>query len=224
MKVNDSSAVGIGSLGKPQETTSATRSGRSSGQRGDRNDHVTLSSLSSALQAQATDSPQRTGRISQLASAVAGGSYRVDSHAVSGKIIQESLAYLRKETVSGHPLETARRINSLLDRIREELLDPDVDVLAHCDEDFDQALADMEHLSATTMPGADLRPEYEALLGDEYKILRRNLSQISALVRNAGAFYEALSRMAREADSAVDYAGVGRSASNTAGGQVLLHG
>ena len=127
--------------------------------------------------------------------------------------------------MSGHALETARRINGLLNRIREELLDPDVDVLAHCDEDFDQALADMEHLSKATAPDPDPGPESGALLGDEYKILRRNLSQISALVRNAGAFYEALTRMAaREPDSAVDYAGVGRSASSTAGGQVLLHG
>jgi hypothetical protein len=132
--------------------------------------------------------------------------------------------------MSGQTLETARRINSLLDRIREELLDPDVDVLERCEGEFDHALTELEHLSKAAAQDIDPGPEFQALLGDEYKIVRRNLSQISALVRNAGAFYEAWARItAREPDIADDYAGGGRSSSGSAGsslagGQVLLHG
>lgn len=91
MKVNDTSGTGVSGLGKAQELTSTGSSSKTRGHRGAHDDQVSLSSLSSALSAGETDSPQQTARLSQLSAAVEAGRYQVNALAISSDIIRSSI-------------------------------------------------------------------------------------------------------------------------------------
>jgi flagellar biosynthesis anti-sigma factor FlgM len=90
MKINDSSGTGVSGLSRAQEQTASTPTSSSRASSTGRNDQVSLSSLSSALSAQQSNSPQHAARLAQLSSAVASGSYQIDSQALSSKIISSS--------------------------------------------------------------------------------------------------------------------------------------
>jgi anti-sigma28 factor (negative regulator of flagellin synthesis) len=91
MKVNDPTGAGVNGLGKAQPTSGSSGTSRSRESGGGRGDQVQLSSLSSFLSALRVDSPERTARLSHLSEAVSSGRYAVDAHALSGKLIAESM-------------------------------------------------------------------------------------------------------------------------------------
>lgn len=87
MKVNDSnnaSAAGAAAPAGIQPPSSGPKpaAGASSSL-----DQVQLSSLSSHLGALQTDSEQRSAKVDQIAAMVSGGSYSVDSNAVSAAMV-----------------------------------------------------------------------------------------------------------------------------------------
>ncbi len=55
-------------------------------------DTTTLSSLSSAINAQSEDSPERTAKLDKLAKEVESGRYKPDSKATSKKLIEDALS------------------------------------------------------------------------------------------------------------------------------------
>jgi anti-sigma28 factor (negative regulator of flagellin synthesis) len=90
MKVNDPNDTGISGLASTKGASPALQH-RYSGRRA-RNDEIQLSSLSQALAALQANSPHRDARVGQLSAAVGGGGYLIDPNAVSGRLIQETLA------------------------------------------------------------------------------------------------------------------------------------
>jgi anti-sigma28 factor (negative regulator of flagellin synthesis) len=66
-------------------------------------DTFTLSSLSTAINAQSEDSPERTAKLEKLAKDVESGRYQPDSKATSKKLIEEAL--LAPETVDSKPVD-----------------------------------------------------------------------------------------------------------------------
>ena len=92
MKINDPNSARASGLA---QSRALTPGGETSGQRASavrsRPDQVQLSNLSGYLAASESDSPEQAARVSHLTAAVSNGSYLVDVHAVSAKIIQESM-------------------------------------------------------------------------------------------------------------------------------------
>jgi anti-sigma28 factor (negative regulator of flagellin synthesis) len=90
MRVNDSSSSGISGLNRTDPGSSGAGS-KIRGGRFDRDDQVSLSNLSSAMNALETDSPERSARLSSLSAAIMSGSYQVDPSALSGALIHQSM-------------------------------------------------------------------------------------------------------------------------------------
>lgn len=91
MKINDSSGAGVSGLDRAAELNASTTASTSRNGGSNRNDQVSLSSLSSALRAQHSESPGHAARLAQLSAAVATGTYQVDSQALSTTIISGSM-------------------------------------------------------------------------------------------------------------------------------------
>jgi len=91
MSVNHIHRTGISGLGRTQELTSTPGSGRARTSTSSRTDQTAISNLSQALSATQPDSSAHTARLQQLTGAVSSGRYTVDSNAVSGSIIEQSL-------------------------------------------------------------------------------------------------------------------------------------
>jgi len=92
MKINHTNGTDVSRLGKAQQPGPSSQNGQVLGGRFSGSDQVQLSRLSSALGALGTGSPEHADRLAQLSAVVATGSYQIDSYAVSGSIIQETLA------------------------------------------------------------------------------------------------------------------------------------
>ena len=75
---------------QPAQLSSELRQ-RLTGLVGSAADEVSLSDFSSALKAADSNSPQQTARVAEIAGAVANQSYRIDSPAVSERIVNEHL-------------------------------------------------------------------------------------------------------------------------------------
>ncbi len=88
MKVNDSNSAAIGGAGKPQDIQMPPAAGRGGKSGSPASDQVQLSSLSSQLSSMQSGSPERTGRVNQLAAAVSSGTYSVDSKTVGAAILR----------------------------------------------------------------------------------------------------------------------------------------
>lgn len=96
MKIDQSNIQQSGGTGGAQQAGSAQQvrggSGASSKSAyGLGSDSVQLSSLSEAVRAYTTESPQRSQAISQLGRDIQKGSYQIDPRAVSKSVIAEAL-------------------------------------------------------------------------------------------------------------------------------------
>jgi len=96
MKVNDSNLASLASTGasKAQETAASSPAARRPGTQEPQpasSDDVHLSELVRSLRSLAADSPERQTQIEQIARAYANGSYKVDSQATAGKLIDDAL-------------------------------------------------------------------------------------------------------------------------------------
>ncbi len=99
MKINngytDSQAAAARDAARAQETaatqpTKAARAAAGAG-RSTASDEVSLSSLASAVQSEASDSPERTAFLERLASEFAAGNYRPDPQATASGIVEDTL-------------------------------------------------------------------------------------------------------------------------------------
>jgi flagellar biosynthesis anti-sigma factor FlgM len=95
MKVNDPNLSSLGTAGAAaaQQTQRAAPTGgksTTSTASPSSSDDVHLSELVRSLRSLAADSPERQTKIEQLARSYASGSYRVDSQATAGAIIDDA--------------------------------------------------------------------------------------------------------------------------------------
>ncbi len=93
MKINDPSAGALSAskLNQTPMTGVSSRGGRPGGTSGSGDDQVQLSSLASMMQSLASDSPDRTARIQQLAFQVQSGNYHVDAAQLSSSMVSAAL-------------------------------------------------------------------------------------------------------------------------------------
>jgi flagellar biosynthesis anti-sigma factor FlgM len=90
MKITNSGGAGVSGLGSTQESNANTAASHSQKTGSSRGDQVSLSNLSSALSAKPVASPEHAAKLASISAAVASGSYKVDSQALSSKIISSS--------------------------------------------------------------------------------------------------------------------------------------
>ena len=95
MKINDTTSAGIaaGKLGESQAAAATARGGRNQGStvNGSGGDQVQLSNLASMVRSLASDSPDRTARVTQLEQAVQSGRYQVNAMDLSSSMVNAAL-------------------------------------------------------------------------------------------------------------------------------------
>lgn len=102
MKVNDPNlgpnvgglnSTGVSKYAQTGRTSSTSGAGSAPVRDGDADDGVQLSGLTQQLQAQSSDSPERTAKVESLAKAYAQGSYNVDAQSTAAGVIDDALRY-----------------------------------------------------------------------------------------------------------------------------------
>ena len=93
MRISDPNSSRVPGVGQKSGVSSTDGGRRLQGPAGQSfsNDQIQLSNLSSTLAAAQAKSPAWMGKLANLTAAVGNGSYAVDTHAVSAKIIDDSL-------------------------------------------------------------------------------------------------------------------------------------
>ena len=121
-------------------------------------------------------------------------------------------------------LQSARQARKMIRLVRNQLLSPTPDTFKTCSGPLGEAIAALGRIEGELSSRDRHDPVRAHTLRDELKSLRRELSEVNALMRAAGSFYEGYGRLLGGDPDAVelDY-GSGRSLAGNAN-RLIAHG
>src|SRR5271165_4341333 len=97
-------------------------------------------------------------------------------------------------------IQSARQARKMIRLIRNQLLSPTPEMFSTCASSLGEAIAALGRMEGELLSGADQPDAAQAciqacILGGELQSLRRELSEVNALLHAAGSFYEGYGRL-----------------------------
>jgi hypothetical protein len=125
-------------------------------------------------------------------------------------------------------IQAARRARRSIEQMRKQLLCPTAEAVSACTEPLAEAIGCLETLQTAlraARPGEGRPAGATGELGAEIVRLRKELAQVSALLRSAAEFHEGYGRLLRSfQDPGVDYSRAGSSMGTLEVRKLIVHG